>query len=98
LQDPTASRAPIHERAYSDRDNRAAVQPAGAEFIRNPYPYYERLRTTDPMHLAPFGAFVASRHAEAGLVLRDKRFARISSTAPCGDTGRRSWNSRSSAA
>src|SRR5881227_694001 len=46
------------------------------EFIRNPYPHYERLRTTDPMHLTPFGAFVASRHAEASLVLRDKRFGK----------------------
>src|SRR6266404_2928881 len=50
--------------------------PLAPEFIRNPYPYYERLRTTDPMHLTPFGAFVASRHAEASLVLRDKRFGK----------------------
>src|SRR5881227_2261553 len=46
------------------------------EFIRNPYPHYERLRTTDPMHVTPLGAFVASRHAEASLVLRDKRFGK----------------------
>src|ERR1700676_1626520 len=46
------------------------------EFIRDPYPHYERLRTTDPMHLTPLGAFVASRHAEASLVLRDKRFGK----------------------
>ncbi len=50
--------------------------PLAPEFIRNPYPYYERLRTTDPMHLTSFGAFVASRHAEASLVLRDKRFGK----------------------
>jgi cytochrome P450 len=31
---------------------------------------------TDPMHLIPFGGFVASRHAEASLVLRDKRFGK----------------------
>ena len=30
--------------------------PLAPEFIRDPYPYYERLRTTDPMHLTPFGA------------------------------------------
>jgi cytochrome P450 len=46
------------------------------EFIRNPYPHYERLRTTDPMHVTPLGAFVASRHAEVSLVLRDKRFGK----------------------
>src|SRR5436853_1419935 len=50
--------------------------PLSPEFIRDPYPYYERLRTTDPMHLTPFGAFVASRHAEASHVLRDKRFGK----------------------
>ena len=50
--------------------------PLAPEFIRDPYPYYERLRTTDPMHLTPLGMYVASRHAEASLVLRDKRFGK----------------------
>src|SRR5271155_2248302 len=50
--------------------------PLAPEFIRDPYPHYERLRTTDPMHVTPFGSFVASRHAEASLVLRDKRFGK----------------------
>lgn len=50
--------------------------PLAPEFIRNPYPYYERLRSTDPVHLTSFGSFVASRHAEASLVLRDKRFGK----------------------
>jgi cytochrome P450 len=50
--------------------------PLSPDFIRDPYPHYERLRTTDPMHLSPFGTFVASRHAEASLVLRDRRFGK----------------------
>ena len=50
--------------------------PLAPEFIRDPYPYYARLRTTDPMHITPFGAFLASRHAEVSLVLRDKRFGK----------------------
>jgi cytochrome P450 len=50
--------------------------PLSPEFIRDPYPHYARLRSTDPVHLAPFGAYVASRHAEASLVLRDKRFGK----------------------
>ena len=50
--------------------------PLSPEFIRDPYPHYERLRATDPVHLTPLGAFVASRHAEASLVLRDKRFGK----------------------
>src|ERR1700721_4350587 len=49
--------------------------PLAPEFIRDPYPHYERLRTTDPMHQSPLG-MVASRHAEASLVLRDKRFGK----------------------
>jgi cytochrome P450 len=50
--------------------------PLSPEFIRDPYPSYERLRSTDPMHVTPFGAFLASRHAEVSLVLRDKRFGK----------------------
>src|SRR6202012_5669954 len=50
--------------------------PLSPDFIRDPYPHYERLRSTDPMHVNAHGAFVASRHAEASLVLRDKRFGK----------------------
>jgi cytochrome P450 len=50
--------------------------PLSPDFIRDPYPHYARLRTTDPMHLTSFGSFVASRHAEASLVIRDKRFGK----------------------
>jgi hypothetical protein len=50
--------------------------PLSPDFIRDPYPHYQRLRTTDPIHVTPFGAFVASRHAETSLVLRDKRFGK----------------------
>src|SRR3954451_13840506 len=50
--------------------------PLSPEFIRDPYPHYQRLREHDPMHLTPFGALVASRHAEASVVLRDRRFGK----------------------
>ncbi len=50
--------------------------PLAPEFIRDPYPHYARLRTTDPMHLTPLGMYVASRHAEVSLVIRDKRFGK----------------------
>jgi len=50
--------------------------PLSPEFIRNPYPHYERMRATDPMHLTPLGMYVASRHAEVSLVMRDKRFGK----------------------
>ena len=50
--------------------------PLSPEFIRDPYPHYARLRSTDPMHLTPHGMYLASRHAEVSLVLRDKRFGK----------------------
>jgi cytochrome P450 len=58
--------------------NKAAplFNPLSPEFIRDPYPFYAQLRDNDPMHVTPFGAFLASRHAESSLVLRDKRFGK----------------------
>ncbi|MGY3038396.1 cytochrome P450 [Bradyrhizobium sp. USDA 4354] len=50
--------------------------PLSPDFIRDPYPHYERLRTLDPIHVTPFGQFVTSRHAEVSLVMRDKRFGK----------------------
>jgi cytochrome P450 len=50
--------------------------PLSPDFIRDPYPHYARLRQVDPMHVNAHGAFVASRHAESSLVLRDKRFGK----------------------
>jgi cytochrome P450 len=50
--------------------------PLTPEFIANPYPFYHRLRAIDPMHLAPTGLYVASRHADVTTILRDKRFGK----------------------
>src|ERR1700709_2209488 len=50
--------------------------PLSPEFIKNPYPHYQRMRTTDPVHVTSFGSYVTSRHAEASLVIRDKRFGK----------------------
>jgi cytochrome P450 len=50
--------------------------PLSPDFIRDPYPHYARMRATDPVHLTPLGMYVASRHAEASLVMRDKRFGK----------------------
>jgi cytochrome P450 len=50
--------------------------PLAPDFIRDPYPSYERLRALDPVHLTPFGSYVVSRHAEVSLVIRDKRFGK----------------------
>ena len=50
--------------------------PLSPDFIRDPYPHYDRLREIDPIHVTPFGQFVASRHADVSLVMRDKRFGK----------------------
>jgi len=50
--------------------------PLSPDFIKNPYPHYIRMREHDPMHVNAHGAFVASRHADVTLVLRDKRFGK----------------------
>jgi cytochrome P450 len=50
--------------------------PLSPDYIKNPYPHYARLREHDPVHLNAHGAFVASRHADVTLVLRDKRFGK----------------------
>ena len=66
----------MNEQAQTARSAPLLFNPLAPEFIRDPYPFYERLRADDPVHVTPFGAFAASRHAEASLVLRDKRFGK----------------------
>jgi cytochrome P450 len=50
--------------------------PLSAEFIRDPYPHYELLRRHDPVHVTQHGMYLASRHADVSLALRDKRFGK----------------------
>jgi cytochrome P450 len=50
--------------------------PWTPEFIADPYPFYYRLRVTDPMHLTPLGLYIASRHSDVTEILRDKRFGK----------------------
>jgi cytochrome P450 len=67
--------APMNEHLQAAKTE-SLFNPLSPDFIRDPYPTYERLRTTDPMHQTPLGMFLASRHAEVSLVLRDKRFGK----------------------
>jgi cytochrome P450 len=50
--------------------------PLSPEFIRDPYPYYRRLRDHDPLWPSPFGYRLASRHADIAAILRDRRFGK----------------------
>jgi cytochrome P450 len=62
------------------RNNASVVEPVfnptSPDFIRNPYPFYQQLRADAPMLQTPFGAYLASRHADVSLVLRDRRFGK----------------------
>ncbi|GLR86212.1 cytochrome P450 [Bradyrhizobium iriomotense] len=66
----------MNEHAQQPAASDPLFDPLAPDFIRDPYPHYERLRTLDPMHVTPFGSFLASRHAEVSLVMRDKRFGK----------------------
>lgn len=57
-------------------DSASRFNPLSPEFIRNPYPHYHHLRANDPIHRSPLGFFLASRHADVSLVLRDRRFGK----------------------
>ncbi|HEX4111708.1 MAG TPA: cytochrome P450 [Stellaceae bacterium] len=50
--------------------------PLSPAFIRDPYPFYRRLRAYDPLWRAPTGYRVASRHADIAFILRDRRFGK----------------------
>ena len=50
--------------------------PLSPEFIRDPYPFYHRLRAAAPIFRTPFGPYLASRYEDIALVLRDKRFGK----------------------
>jgi hypothetical protein len=49
--------------------------PLSPEFIRDPYPFFHRLRDYDPLWRSPFGR-IATRHKDVGAVLRDRRFGK----------------------
>src|SRR4051812_11934804 len=62
--------------AAAAAETQPLFNPLSPDYIRDPYPSYARLRNLDPVHLTPFGAYLASRHAEVSLVIRDKRFGK----------------------
>ena len=50
--------------------------PGLPEFHANPYPFYHRLRSEDPVHRTEAGYWVVTRYADVVTVLRDPRFGR----------------------
>ncbi|MBC7977108.1 MAG: cytochrome P450 [Myxococcales bacterium] len=50
--------------------------PGSREFHADPYPFYHRLRSEDPVHRTAQGYWVVTRYADVMTVLRDQRFGR----------------------
>ena len=42
--------------------------------FQNPYPMYNRLRETDPVHLAQTGEWIITRYEDVRSILKDPRF------------------------
>jgi len=57
-------------------ESQPLFDPLAPEVIADPYPFYHRLRTLDPVHRSPLGIYVASRHADVTSVLPDRRFGK----------------------
>jgi cytochrome P450 len=54
------------------------------DFLEDPYPYYSRLRTEDPVHLGKRGVWTLTRYDDVAMVLRDLRFGRKAFTEAVG--------------
>ena len=55
-----------------------SANPLGPEFLKDPYPFYRRLRENDPVHQSPqvAGSWILTRYRDVVSVLKDPRFAR----------------------
>lgn len=50
--------------------------PFDPQFRADPYPFYDRLRTNDPVHVSPLGYTVLTRYEDVARALRGAEFAR----------------------
>lgn len=57
----------------NNADRLYQFNPFDAEFKANPYPYYDYLRTHDPIHWGMLGGWVITRYADAKAILKDTR-------------------------
>lgn len=55
---------------------RPVFDPFDPSFRANPYPFYEALRTQDPVHTAPFGMVVVTRYDDVAWTLKSPQFSR----------------------
>jgi pimeloyl-[acyl-carrier protein] synthase len=71
---------PKHLTRTDNKQESGAAKPAKfnpflPEFRADPYPFYDRLRSEDPVHWSFMGVWVITRYADAIAVLRDPRFS-----------------------
>ncbi|MEA5581853.1 cytochrome P450 [Nodularia harveyana UHCC-0300] len=64
-----------HPKVMNNNTIKPIFNPFLPEFRTNPYPYYEKLRSDDPIHFGFMGVWIISRYADAISVLRDPRFS-----------------------
>lgn len=50
--------------------------PFDPAFRADPYPFYDELRSTEPVHVTPFGSVVLSRYEDVVATLRSNEFSR----------------------
>ncbi|MBI5089907.1 MAG: cytochrome P450 [Actinobacteria bacterium] len=50
--------------------------PFDPAFRADPYPFYDRLRSSDPVHMTPFGFTVLTRYHDVARALRGSEFSR----------------------
>lgn len=62
---------------------RLSQSPTEPGFIQNPYPFYARARAAGPlMFWEDYGMVMATSHAAAGAIFKDRRFGRVPLTPP----------------
>lgn len=59
----------------SEPETSVIWDPFDPEVHRDPYPFYRRLRSKDPVHLSEAGVWLLTRYDDAVLALRDPRFS-----------------------
>ena len=55
---------------------RPVFDPFDPAFRANPYPFYDALRTDDPVHTTPFGMVVLTRYEDVAWTLKSSQFSR----------------------
>ena len=61
----------------------ALFNPLTPEFHANPYPFYQRLRETDPVHLSPLGLWILTRYDDC---LTSSRLAPVATSSRTAST------------